>query len=261
VIRPGRGAIAALLLVMWGPACETTGSPVPDAPDATAADDPDGASDADASDADASDADAPQATVFDLGAAFSGARNPNGPWRYGYSRIRSLASGDFALDTLAVTSGPVPFWHPREGADGYYPYVAGNAGNATLVDATGSWAVRPREVAMEGSLAGQYSVVQFAAPWSGKYQVVAAFSGIHVRLSSTDVHILRGEVALFDAEIDGYGGDPSLHPVAGGKPSAGFTATLDLQQNEVLSFAVGYGVNQTHYNDTTGLFLQIRSLP
>jgi hypothetical protein len=201
------------------------------------------------------------AQIFDLGAAFSAVANPNGPWSYGHTRTRSLAGNDFALDTVALDSGAVPIWHPGADAAGYYPYVAGNAASTTITDATGSWALRPHEVAMEGSLAGQYSVVQFSAPWSGRYLVEAAFSGIHVRLSTTDVHILRGEVAVFDAEIDGYAGDASLHPRAGANPAAGYAATLDLERNERLSFAVGYGVNQTHYNDTTGLFLRIQSLP
>jgi hypothetical protein len=237
-----------LALAWFGLACGDTKSVAPDA-DATV--------DADA----AGEVAAAPAQRFDLGADFSAAANPNGPWRYGHTRIRSLAGKDFALDPIVITGGPVPFWHPGADAAGYYPYVAGNGGGATVIDATGSWALRAHEVAMEGSLAGQYSVVQFLTPRSGRYRIDAAFSGVHARLSSTDVHVLRGDAALFDATIDGYGGDPTFHEIVGSSPNAHFAATLELHENEVLSFAVGYGANQTHYNDTTGLLLQITSPP
>ena len=110
---------------------------------------------------------------------------------------------------------------------------------------------------MEGSSAGQYSVVQFVAPASAVCDIEADFAGIHVRLSTTDVHVLVNDVSLFDAEIDGYGGDPSFHAVEGQSPQASYRETRALELGDVLSFAVGVGSNGTNANDTTGLFVHL----
>ena len=110
---------------------------------------------------------------------------------------------------------------------------------------------------MEGSQDGQYSVVQFVAPRAGMYEIQADFTGIHFRLSSTDVHVLHGDTATFDAQIDGYGGDPTFHAVEGQSPRAAYHEVRALAIGDILTFAVGLGENETYYNDTTGLFVHI----
>jgi hypothetical protein len=201
------------------------------------------------------------AVVFDLGADFSFASNPNGVWRYGYTTGAEPAVDQVALDTFVPDSGgdPVAFWHPYETAvvgAGYYPYVAENAGDVAASEEA-SWAVRAHEVAMEGSNSGQYSVVQFVAPRAGTYQVHAHFEGIHFRLSTTDVHVLAGDAGIFAASIDGYGGDPAFHAVEGGSPTADYDGALPLEVGDLVTFAIGYGSNETNYNDTTGLTARI----
>lgn len=199
-----------------------------------------------------------RAAVYDVGADFSVARNPNGPWEYGSSTSTSLAPADFVLSRDATTSGQIAFWHP---AGGYYPYLASNPRAHTLADPTGSWALRPREVALEASSTGQPSVVRFVAPRPGRYRVKARFAGIHFRLSSTDVHVLVKGVPVFDASIDGYGGDRAFHAIVGRSPRAVFVGTHDLAAGDVVTFAVGYGANGTHFNDTTGLRARISTVP
>jgi hypothetical protein len=249
-------ALALLLAGAWcgAAACGSGGAGPAGAPDA-------GAGAADAAEADAADAgaDTIPSVDFDLGRDFSLAANPNGPWRYGYTADSALVAASFQLDTFAVDTLPVGFWHPSGAQDGYYPYVAANRAAVTSTDPTGSWAVRPDEVAMEGSASGQYSVVQFVVPAAGTYELAADFAGVHTRLSTTDVHVLRGETALFDAAIDGYGGDPAFHAVTGASPTASYHATLDLAVGDVLSFAVGVGADGTYANDTTGLMVRLRA--
>ena len=199
--------------------------------------------------------------VFDLGADFSFARNPNGAWRYGYTAGTTLAVDQFALDTFVPNAGtdPIAFWHPAAPAtatDGYYPYVAENSGSVSASEEA-SWALRPHEVAMEASSIGQYSVVQFVAPLAGSYQVQVHFEGVHFRLSTTDVHVLAGDAGLFAANIDGYGGDPAFHVVQGASPTADYQGTVALQPNDVMTFAIGYGIDMTYGNDTTGLTVHI----
>jgi hypothetical protein len=199
--------------------------------------------------------------VFDLGRDFSFTANPNGPWRYGYTRGTKLGQAEFSPATEAAATLPVGFWHPGPGPAGYYPYVAANLGATTARDPTDSWALRPGEVALEASMTGQFAVVQFTVPRAGAYAIAADFAGIHKRLSSTDVHLLLGDESLFSDAVDGYGGDPAFIPRQGPIGTASYRATRLMRAADVLTFAVGFGVDHTHDNDTTGLIATIRAVP
>jgi hypothetical protein len=69
--------------------------------------------------------------------------------------------------------------------------------------------------------------------------------------------VLHNATSLFDAEIEGYGGDPASHRVQGSSPTAAFSREIELKANDTVTFAVGYGKNKTNYGDTTGLFAQV----
>jgi hypothetical protein len=194
---------------------------------------------------------------FDLGRDFSPTMNPNGVWRYGFTMGASVALDQFVLDTFTTNTSPLDFWHPAMGTAGYYPYVAANTGTVTTTDSTGSWAVRAGEIAMEASGSGQSSVIEFVVPQAGMYRIQADFEAIHFRLSTTDAHVRVGGASLFDANIDGYGGDPAFHAITGTNPRASYSGTLALGPGEVVSFVLGYGTDRTVDNDTTGLVVHI----
>jgi hypothetical protein len=205
-------------------------------------------------------------TTFDLSADFSFQENPHKVWRYGYSATNSLAPDQFRVDTQSDrvdmqcdSTGSIGFWHPAAnkgpGPD-YYPYVAYNTTKQAQVGCKG-WAVRAGEVAMEASNTGQYSLIRFAAPSAGIYQIRAKFEGIHFGLSTTDVHVLHNDKSLFNADIDGYGGDPTFHKVQGASPTAEYSGQIKMKANDTITFAVGYGKNKTNSGDTTGLFAQV----
>jgi hypothetical protein len=180
-------------------------------------------------------------------------------WQYGYSETLSLDPAQFRPDTYTETVGPIRFWHPAKNNGpglGYYPYVALNTTRETQIGSKG-WAVRPGEIAMEASNIGQYSLVRFTAFDPGEYTVEAHFAGIHFGLSTTDVHVLHNAQSLFEAFIEGYGGDSRFHPIQGLHPTATFKRSLRLAGGDTLTFAVGYGSNKTHYGDTTGVTIKI----
>jgi hypothetical protein len=205
-------------------------------------------------------------TIFDLSADFSFHDNPGKVWQYGYSETNSLAPDQFRVDTQSDrvdtqcdSTGSIGFWHPTANkgpGPGYYPYVAYNTAKQSQVGCKG-WAVRPGEVAMESSTIGQYSLVRFVAPRAGTYKISAQFEGIHFGLSTTDVHVLDNGRSLFDADIEGYGGDPAFHTVQGAHPAASYSGEIKLKANDIVTFAVGYGKNKTNSCDTTGLFARI----
>lgn len=202
--------------------------------------------------------------VFDVSSDFSLDKNPNGVWQYGYSNTKSLDPAEFRLDKQTERVDATGFWHPAENkgpGPGYYPYIAYNSTSETQYGSRNGWAVRAGQVAMEASNSGQYSLIRFVAPMDGTYQVTVRFEGIHFGLSSTDVHVLHNAKSLFDAEIQGYGGDPKFHKVEGLNPTADYSGKITLAKDDTLTFACGYGKNQTHYGDTTGLSVQLRRLP
>ena len=200
------------------------------------------------------------ATVFDPAADFSLKLNPNHVWQYGYSETRSLDPGQFRLDKYGTTAGLMGFWHPEateKPGPGYYPYIAFNTTKATQYGSSNGWSIRPGEIAMEASNTGQYSLLRFVAPESGVYEISARFAGVHFGLSTTDVHVLRNAESLFNADIEGYGGDPAFHRIQGASPTAEYSGRTELKAGDTITFACGYGKNQTHFSDTTALMARI----
>jgi hypothetical protein len=184
-------------------------------------------------------------------------KNPSGNWQVGYSLHDMLSMSQFRLSSFADTSHLIGLWHPTTGSSGYYPYIGQNRTTEIQVDQTSSWSAKPGEIVMEGSNNGQYSMLQFIVPVSGNYKLNATFEGVHIRLSSTDVHVLLNDLHLFDDVIDGYGGAVSFSAHKGSHPISSWTSIIHLNQRDILTFAIGYGTNMTFYNDTTGLLLTI----
>jgi hypothetical protein len=199
-------------------------------------------------------------TTFDLSADFSLLENPHKVWQYGYSETNSLAPDQFRFDKYSDGGSPIGFWHPAASSGpgpGYYPYVAYNTTKQSQAwPSPNGWVVRGGEVAMEASNSGQYSLVRFVAPVAGTYKISAQFAGVHV-WSTTDVHVLHNGTSLFDADIDGYGGDPAFRKVQGASPTASYSVQIEMKANDTVTFAVGYGKNKTNSGDTTGLFARV----
>jgi hypothetical protein len=69
--------------------------------------------------------------------------------------------------------------------------------------------------------------------------------------------VLHNGTSLFDADIDGYGGDPAFRKVEGARPTAAYSGQIEMKANDSVTFAVGYGKNKTNSGDTTGLFARV----
>jgi hypothetical protein len=195
------------------------------------------------------------AATFDLSADFSFQNSPN---RFGSTTtppltplIRASSESTSMLTRRArLASGTrVSASSLHQGV--WYPYVAYNSANQSRMGSNNGWAVRPGEVAMEASSSGQYSLIRFVVPVAGTYKITAQFEGIQFGLSSADVHILHNGASLFDADIDGYGGDPAFHEIKGSSPTATFSGQVKLKANDAVTFAAGYGKNKRNFCDTT----------
>jgi hypothetical protein len=187
-------------------------------------------------------------------------QNPTEFWSVGFSNNATLDLDQFKLCKSSDTSDVIGMWHPGPDAAGYYPYVGQNRGKVSKAERTNGWAVRPGEIALEGSNSGQYSLLRFTVPENGSYRIKAVFEGVHFGLSTTDVHVLLNATSLFDDIVEGYGGDPAFHAIEGFQPSATYEHTLSLNKSDIVTFAVGYGRNKTHFGDTTGLIITIEKI-
>lgn len=183
--------------------------------------------------------------------------NPSRVWQIGYSADNTLSVDQFRLCTFSDTTDVIGMWHPSSSSDGYYPYTGQNRETSSRVSKSNGWAVEAGQIAMEGSNTGQYSLLRFVVPVTGTYKLIGVFKGVHYGLSSTDVHILVNSTSVLNEIIEGYGGDPKFHTIEGPHPTAPFEKEFTLKKNDIVTFAVGYGPNKTHYNDTTGLTVLI----
>ena len=92
---------------------------------------------------------------------------------------------------------------------------------------------------------GEYSVVRFQAPESGRYQVQAKMLGIDQR-ATTDVHILARTHSLLDGQID----------MAQNRTEVLYQGQITLEKGQNLDFVVGWG-NGNYICDSTGLEVEI----
>jgi len=105
----------------------------------------------------------------------------------------------------------------------------------------------PGRLSLHPGPKGEYSVVRWTAPESGRYDLEAVFLAIDEE-TTTDVHVLQGGQPLFKGMInlDGQG------------PQATYKRELAIEKGDTLDFVVGFG-NGTYISDSTGLEVSLRS--
>ncbi len=187
-------------------------------------------------------------------------QNPSSVWEIGYTIDSFLKIADFRRSDYSDNAPQIALWHPSSDVAGYYPYTGQNRSAELQIDKSGRWALRGFQIAMEGSNTGQFSMLRFKPPAAGSYRIKVIFEGVHIGLSTTDVHVLKNDLAIFNDYIEGYGGDQRYNPITGNRPSCSYEDTLQLGPGDLITFAVGYGSNKNHYNDTTGLIITIEKV-
>jgi hypothetical protein len=198
------------------------------------------------------------ASSFDAATDFSVVSNPSGAWSYGYS---SILGGTFTLDTFSSTTtfGNSNFssWQGNEvcvfcGPEAY-PLVVKNTASTTQTAFTanllaGELALHP--AGFPGTSNDEFAIVRFRAPTAGLFTIASTFEGRDTTGTTTDVHVLLNNVALFNSEVTGFGA-PS---------DQSFSApVLSLLAGDTLDFVVGLGVDGSFFSDITGLSATISS--
>jgi hypothetical protein len=168
------------------------------------------------------------AQVFSAADQFSVTQNPNGPWSYGFTEG---LGGPFTQFTVNCTScgGTGGLF------DGWFgPYF----GIFPLVD-TNEEARFINTLFLHPAVPNFYSVVRWTAPIKGKFDLLGVFVGVD--RTTTDVHVLRNSVSLFDGQIRAQS-DTSI-----------FDLHVVVAKGDLIDFAVGVGPDGSMDFDSTGL--------
>jgi len=186
---------------------------------------------------------AAHATIYNAAGDFSASNNPNGVWSFGEQATLGTgfstfgASGNvLGFDYWTVSSaGNLNAIHNSTASGIYY-------GGSVLID--------PGQLVLHPNLGGEYTLARFTAPTAGTYTFSANFIGQdYVYGTTTDVHLLVNNVAIFSSVVIGY------HNTA----SSGIFSMV-LAANDTIDAAVGWG-NNDFYGDTTGLEFTVESVP
>lgn len=132
-------------------------------------------------------------TAMDAASQFSATTNPSGPWDYGWA-----GAADTGFNRFSSNAKPRPEWLDLNyWADGArpYPLVIFNPSQA----ANGT--VEPRALYLHPGDGTDMGVLRWTAPAAGVYSVLARIKGIVLDLTTTDVHIRRNGLPLFDSAV------------------------------------------------------------
>ena len=186
------------------------------------------------------------ANTFDVAADFSATNNPNGVWSYGWSSTLTSTLNLYSNHGKFDDTIPVDVWLGSNFSD--TPSVAHNRTGRPITHRTITW--QPGQFSLHPGESGEYSHVRWTAPDAGVSDIAAIFTGIDFNLgTTTDVHILHNGISLFDGLVNGLGNTSS------------FSITVTVGKGDIIDFAVGYGVNQSYYCDTTALSATISFIP
>jgi hypothetical protein len=220
-------------------------------------------------------------TVYDAAAdltetSIDNGLNPNGVWSYGYRN--TAASTEFASLTMY---GQYPIYPGFTGLKGWFdpdyfwlPAVMKNTTDTPLVggglhEATGldEIIVPPGGLMMHpGDNTGQaindaYAVLRWTAPFSATVDLDVTFTGLDYYqevpefpyptcFTTTDVHVIKNGVSLFDADVTG-----GLYAATNVQSYS--VHSLSVTMGDTIDFIVGPGPGGDFGYDSTGVDVQI----
>ena len=187
---------------------------------------------------------AAKAQVFDAASSFSTINNPTGVWTYGSSLTLGGTLTPYTQYSTQV-GGSFQIWGQPT-----FPGVYHNSSNISPV-AYLTGRLGPGDLAAHPGADGEYSIVRFTAPVGGLYALLGSFVGADIFGTTTDVHVLRNGVSLFDGFVNGFG--PSSLVAQ--------SQSLVLASGDRVDFAVGFGANRMYFNDVTIVTARLTTVP
>ena len=176
---------------------------------------------------------------------FSPAANPNGVWSYGFIPGGG-SSTDFVLyDDLLHNAPGLDTWKHSVVQDENTPHVShnGTASPITIPDTDVIYG--PGQLGLHPGAEGRQSVARFTAPFNGTFQIDVTFSvgdppGF-TDTTTTDVHVLKNGLSLFDGYVDGN---------VNANDSEHYAGVQTLAAGDIIDFAVGFGDGNFHCDTT-----------
>jgi hypothetical protein len=166
---------------------------------------------------------------------FSTNTNPNGVWTYGFS---TNLGGTLISYPETGDNGDFQFWRTNLFLDA--PNVIFNPAGTPVTSTTIT--LGARQLAFHPGPNGEYSIIRYTCPTNDTYRLVSSFGGADtVGPTSTDVHVLRNGVSIFDGLVNTFG------------VATNFNTNLNLVTGELIDFVVGWGTNKEFSWDTTTL--------
>jgi hypothetical protein len=157
------------------------------------------------------------------------------------SRLVLLNSGQWERNSQAGLRG-LQAWHGPGQTD---PCVTHNP-TATPLSGFGiTWA--PGQLALHPGAKGEYCVVRWTCPETGRYGLEVTFRSIAEK-ATTDVHVLQRGVALHDGFIN----------LNGAGAASTFVGQAQVTQGEAVDIVVGFG-NGHYGGDTTAAAIRIEA--
>ncbi len=189
------------------------------------------------------------ASAANLFAEYSPTTNPNGAWTYGYAASPGASLTPYTFAAASNLDGVHVGMQGWAFESATTPLLGTNISGALIDD--GNVALPTGVVLMHGRGTGpEASVVNWAAPQAGAYQVAATFTG-YQRNMLANVAVFNGNSSVFSTSIAGLGG------------SASFSAVVNVLAGGTLSFAVNRsGPDANGFSGNwTGLDLNITAVP
>ncbi|MHB9036630.1 MAG: carboxypeptidase regulatory-like domain-containing protein [Armatimonadota bacterium] len=134
---------------------------------------------------------------------------------------------------------------------------ANNSGvgkNVTLsgVGGTDTW-IEPGMAYMFPGEGGQYATARWTSPNAGSINISALFTGQSPVGTTSDVHVVRNGVSIYDGNVNGFNGtSPDYGDRFGATPSRAFSGQVTVAAGDTIDFCVGYD-NGSYVNDATGI--------
>jgi hypothetical protein len=185
-------------------------------------------------------------TAYNAVTDFSASQNPYGPWSYGY-KTTSVSTLNLYATHNYVFGPALETW---TAGGSCCPMVVRNNTGATLTYPTATSVTQPVDLLnLHPGPLGEKSVVRWTAPTSGTYSIAGRFQGLDsVGGTTTDVTILHNSATIFTGNINGYGNQANFS-----------LAARPVVAGDTIDFQVGWGSNNGHSYDSTGLAATITS--
>jgi hypothetical protein len=179
------------------------------------------------------------AQTFDAVTGFSASNNPNGVWSYGYLPIEQVQNPSAFKPYAFQGTGPNGLRIWRTGANEADPNVTYNPTDKPIQSGGITWS--PGQLAVHPGPYGQFSVIRWTAPNSGRYSLKAAFTGIDSKPTSSSAFVYKNGEKLYGEDVLDYQ-----------RPHRA-SFDIDVVKGDTINLMVNWGGNHEYSSDSTAI--------